>query len=352
MFVTGVTVIGRDVTGAFGPGALLLPGLLAYPLLGVGLILSWSQAGRFRLIDGLDAAAAALGAFLISWVFVFHPHADASGIWLWAMVAHPIGSLFAFAAAVLVLLVSDRPRTRAVLAVLATGCLLASTATVTVVVSAGGFNPVRVPEAAWLWAAFFVLLGASALSPAPFSTRRERSRPTLTVGRTTLFGVLALFGPAAWIVVVTRADSEAMSEAAVPVCVGAILSLLLLWRLALTARIAQRRARQLAQRTKALTAANQEQERLQQELRHQAPHDGLTGLANRACYARSWPGHWTMAPTRSPCYCWTWMASKRPTTPAATWSATKSSPSWPTDSPPFCQSRPPLPGWAETNSPR
>jgi diguanylate cyclase (GGDEF)-like protein len=282
MFVTGVTVTVRDVSGAFGPAVTLLPGLLSYPLLGVGLMLSLSRAGRFRLIDALDAAAAALGAFLVSWVFVFHPYADvASGTWLWAMVGHPIGSLFVFASAVLVVLVSNRPRTRAVLAVLATGCLLASAATITVMVSAGGFNPVRVPEAAWLWAAFLVLLGASALSPGPASTGSERIRATLTFGRATLFGGLALFGPVAWIVVVTRADSDAMAGAAVPVCVGAILSLLLLWRLTLTARIAQRRARQLAQRTKALTAANEEQQRLQQQLRHQATHDGLTGLVNR-----------------------------------------------------------------------
>jgi diguanylate cyclase (GGDEF)-like protein len=168
-----------------------------------------------------------------------------------------------------------------VLDLLAAACLLAATTTITVVVSEGRFNPARVPEAAWLWAAFFVLLGAAALSPAPAATQSERGRPTLTVGRAALFGALALMGPVAWIVVVTRAGSEAMAVAAVPVCVGAILSLLLLWRLALTARIAQRRARQLAQRTKALTAANQEQQRLEQELRHQATHDGLTGLANR-----------------------------------------------------------------------
>ncbi len=281
MFVTGVTVIVQDLSGAFGPGAFF-PGLLAYPLLGFGLMLSLSHAGRFRLIDALDATVAALGAFLVSWVFVFHPYADvASGTWLWLMVAHPIGSLFVFASAVLVVLVSNRPRTWAVLAVLAAGCLLASIATITVMVSAGRFNPVQVPEASWLWAAFLVLLGASALSPAPASKRSERVRSTLTVGRATMFGGLALFGPVAWIVVVTRVDSEAMADAAVPVFVGAILSLLLLWRLTLTARIAQRRARQLAQRTMALTAANQEQQRLQQQLRHQATHDGLTGLVNR-----------------------------------------------------------------------
>jgi hypothetical protein len=104
IFLTGVVVIVRDAVGAFGPGALLLPGLFAYPLLGIGLILSWSRVDRFRLIDGLDAAPAALGAFLISWVVVFHQYAYVES-WLLAMVGHAIGSLFVFAAAVLVVLV-------------------------------------------------------------------------------------------------------------------------------------------------------------------------------------------------------------------------------------------------------
>jgi diguanylate cyclase len=139
-----------------------------------------------------------------------------------------------------------------------------------------------VPEAVWLWAAFFVVLGAAGLSPNANPVRRAASRPTLTVTRSVLFVALVLLGPLAWASVVSRPSTEAVTAAAVPVSIGATVSVLLLWRLALTARVAQRQRRRLAQRTRSLAAANQHQRRLEQQLRHQATHDSLTGLANRS----------------------------------------------------------------------
>jgi diguanylate cyclase (GGDEF)-like protein len=89
----------------------------------------------------------------------------------------------------------------------------------------------------------------------------------LTVGRTVLFAVLALAGLVGWAIVVKRSGPGVVAAAAVPVGVGAVVALLLVWRLALTARIAQQRERQLAE-------ANQ-------RIEYQATHDGLTGLVNR-----------------------------------------------------------------------
>jgi diguanylate cyclase (GGDEF)-like protein len=161
---------------------------------------------------------------------------------------------------------------------LAALALLGMTATFAVEVKAGRFAAISAPEAVWFWVAFHVLLGAAALSPVAGSPRVPNvnvpGRPALTVGRTALFAVLALAGLVGWTIVVKRSGPGGVAEAAVPVVVGTVVSLLLVWRLALTARIAQQRARQLA-------VANEKQQQLQAMLEHQATHDGLTGLVNR-----------------------------------------------------------------------
>jgi diguanylate cyclase (GGDEF)-like protein len=277
-FTTGTTIALLNATALSAPVYLLLPGLLAYPLLGVGLVLNWSPSGRIRWIDGLDAAIAAMGIFLVSWGLAIYPAAQAGAAWLTAMIGHPIGSLFVVAVAILGLYVSSRPRARPVLDLLAANSLLAMTATFAVDVKAGRFTAVTAPEVVWFWISFHVLLGAAALSPVSGSPRvprvTEPGRPALTIGRAALFSVLALAGLVGWAIVVTRSGPGVVAEAGVPVGVGTVVSLLLVWRLALTARIVQQRARQLAE-------ANQKQQQLQGMLEYRATHDGLTGLVNR-----------------------------------------------------------------------
>jgi hypothetical protein len=107
---TGTTVTVVNASAASVPVAWLLPGLLAYPLLGVGLVLNWSPGGRIRLIDGLDAAVAAMGVFLVAWGLAIYPAAQAGAAWLTAMIGLPIGSLFVVAVAILGLYISARPR--------------------------------------------------------------------------------------------------------------------------------------------------------------------------------------------------------------------------------------------------
>src|SRR5690606_9755941 len=67
---------------------------------------------------------------------------------------------------------------------------------------------------------------------------------------------------------------------AVPVSVSALLLVLLVTRLAMTARVAEVHASRLAHRSEELSEAIVEQEALQRQLRHQAMHDPLTGLPN------------------------------------------------------------------------
>ncbi|MEV0128417.1 bifunctional diguanylate cyclase/phosphodiesterase [Dactylosporangium sp. NPDC050688] len=67
-----------------------------------------------------------------------------------------------------------------------------------------------------------------------------------------------------------------------PASVVAVLSVLLIVRLVLVARLAQTRAAELATRSAALDAALRRQQTLQAELTRRALHDPLTGLGNRA----------------------------------------------------------------------
>jgi diguanylate cyclase (GGDEF)-like protein len=110
---------------------------------------------------------------------------------------------------------------------------------------------------------------------------------TLTAARTTLLVILSVVAPVSWGVQIrqsTRVGGDIVGLS-VPVVVSAVLLLLLVTRLALTARVAEERAGQLAYRSDQLTEAVQEQVMLQQQLRHQAMHDPLTGLANRLVLA-------------------------------------------------------------------
>jgi diguanylate cyclase (GGDEF)-like protein len=107
----------------------------------------------------------------------------------------------------------------------------------------------------------------------------------MTPLRVALYVGLAILGPLAWVVLITDGTADTVAESAVPVLVGAVLSLLLIWRLALMARLAQRKEAELASHTAHLHAAVAEQGRLRAELAYQATHDPLTGLANRTVLA-------------------------------------------------------------------
>jgi diguanylate cyclase (GGDEF)-like protein len=67
----------------------------------------------------------------------------------------------------------------------------------------------------------------------------------------------------------------------VSLSVGALFLVLLVIRMALLARLAQRRARDLRSESDQLAASIAEQRKLEEQLRYQATHDSLTGLANR-----------------------------------------------------------------------
>ena len=97
-----------------------------------------------------------------------------------------------------------------------------------------------------------------------------------------------MIAPAAWAVELTSSGQRLAEHRfgfVVPIVTSAVFLLLLVVRLGLIARVAQRRAGELAGRSAALSRAVSEQEELQQQLAYRAIHDPLTGLSNRAVLA-------------------------------------------------------------------
>jgi hypothetical protein len=90
------------------------------------------------------------------------------------------------------------------------------------------------------------------------------------------------------------------------------------------------------------------------ELEHQAFHDGLTNLPNRALF-RERVGHALRRRSQAgppwPCSSSTWTNSRPSTTSLATPPATTCWSLWPAGSRPACATRTPWPAWAATSSP-
>lgn len=262
--------------------------ILAFPLLAIGLALLGRSGIRSNLADTLDALVAAVGVFLLLWSFLIDPARDAHGASLVEVIVNPIGMLVVFAMAVKLFFSAQARAISRILLVVALAALLGATATVfAAAISSQTVEANKITTL--LWGVCYAFFGASGLHPSLAEEVPAPPRPNtqLTWWRITLFALLAGFGPLAWVaeVIDNRAlDSDPVGFT-VPVVCGAVLALLLLWRLGLTARVAQGRSAALTRQATALGAAIHEQEALQAQLTYRALHDPLTGLVNRTVLA-------------------------------------------------------------------
>ncbi|OLB65377.1 MAG: hypothetical protein AUI10_07040 [Actinobacteria bacterium 13_2_20CM_2_72_6] len=138
-----------------------------------------------------------------------------------------------------------------------------------------------------LWLTWAVLFGAGALHPSvPQLGRVARSTGDARPGRLLMFAGLAFLCPLAVVIGVQFAHRYAAATAwydvLVPTLLGAVITGLLVVRLGLLARVAQRRAALLDRQAAELKQALRDQDMLQRQLTHRALHDPLTGLANQA----------------------------------------------------------------------
>ena len=271
----------------------------------------------------------ALAAFLLLWAAVVGPRGGTTNSATSTAAVFLVGCLLVVTLGVRLMLgrgMSHRPTTLMLLASLAlvgTNASAAAPALGRPALESGTLSTS-------LFLAYGVAIGAAGLTLAAAGPRLNRPTGVTSPRRIALFVALALVPPTAWAIEVSGEPPDNDRVASwVPTIVSAAFLLLLVTRLTLIARYADRRSTELAQRTTALADAVSEQTRLQHQLTFRAWHDPLTGLFNRDVLAERLAAALTDRPDRSagpgrprPCCCWTWTGSRTSTTPSATRSAT------------------------------
>ena len=269
----------------------VLPVWVGFALVIVGLALLARLGGPPDPADTLDALAIALATFLVLFALVIHPVLSGGWVSVIAAIIFPMGALLILAMSVRVVFSIGVPTVSVGLLLLAQGLHFVGSASAQVSALRGTGLMTGVATASlllyspWVWSASFVVLGAAGLHP---SLRRTLYRPgrrpgPLSKRRMLLAVVLAVVVPIAWWYEAREAARGMYSVVSftVPIVLSAVLLVLLLARLGLVARLAQRRAAQVAQRSEQLAEAVEEHDVLQRQLRYGAMHDPLTGLSNR-----------------------------------------------------------------------
>jgi diguanylate cyclase (GGDEF)-like protein len=273
----------RDADVPF-PGVADMLYLGSYLLFAAGLVmLSRQQSGHLHWAGLLDAGIVTLGFGILTWAFIIAPYlrSELSAWPLAVSIAYPVADLVLLSVAARLMLTTGK-RTPSLL--LCIGWLLVLLAAdglyYGTMATTGTAIAEDVSEVGWMVSS--LLLGAAALHPSvgrqtpPSGSKERMSRKRLS----TLIALI-LVGP---LIVVANVGGIRTQPVNVTVIIGmlATLSLLLVLRIAFLAQYAQNRATEARTQAQDLAASLREQEELQKQLSHQATHDPLTGLANRA----------------------------------------------------------------------
>jgi diguanylate cyclase (GGDEF)-like protein len=134
-----------------------------------------------------------------------------------------------------------------------------------------------------LWSTHGLLLGLIGLLPSFTQPRRqvEPAPSDMGTARLVVFSIVVLVPLVAWIEASFEPQPDELRTVVVAIAASAVFLVCLVTRLALLARLAQGRAHDLGRRSDELASAVAEQRTLQEQLRYQATHDPLTGLATR-----------------------------------------------------------------------
>ncbi|KOU63496.1 hypothetical protein ADK57_21840 [Streptomyces sp. MMG1533] len=273
----------RDAEVPF-PGVADMLYLGSYLLFAAGLVtLARQQSGRLHWAGLLDAGIVTLGFGILSWAFIIAPYlrSELSAWPLAVSIAYPVADLVLLSVAARLMLATGK-RTPSFL--LCIGWLLVLLAAdglyYGTMATTGTAMAEDVSEVGWMVSS--LLLGAAALHPsvgrpAQLSDAKER----MPRKRLSILIALILVGP---LIMLANVGGIRDQPVNVTVIVGmlATLSLLLVLRIAFLAQYAQSRATEARTQAHYLAASLREQEELQKQLSHQATHDPLTGLANRA----------------------------------------------------------------------
>jgi len=238
--------------------------LLAYPLLGAGLVMMIRSRSRGRDLAGLiDSAIVTLGLGLLSWVFVTDPIIDDATTPLverLVAAAYPLGDILLLAC--VIRLVTD-PGVRSSAFRLMVGAMGLVVIADTFYAAAPAPDYAKVLDLLWLGS--YVLWGTTALHPtmAQLSTFTHLQTRAFTTRRLAALALAMLIIP---ILVVVELPSGAHVDAWLVIVGPCALSLLVMWRMALNIEEIRTTARQ--------------RDQLRSDLLHEASHDSLTGTAN------------------------------------------------------------------------
>jgi diguanylate cyclase (GGDEF)-like protein len=242
--------------------------LLGYPVLGVGLfLLARGRRPRRDVGGALDSLIVTVALTLLSWVLLARPtlnQYDRLSAAAAVAVGYPLGDIL-LVGMLVALLSTPGARTPALRLLLVALALLiaadvgAAALGVMTFASSAPINPV--------WLASYVVWGAAALHP----SMRELSTPTVEVdppftrARLAALAVAVLVAPGT--LAVELAAKSRLDAWAVVLCSVVLFSL-----------VVARMKFAIDQ----ISTANREREQAQSDLAHQAAHDSLTGLVNRA----------------------------------------------------------------------
>ncbi|WP_367318149.1 putative bifunctional diguanylate cyclase/phosphodiesterase [Streptomyces sp. HUAS ZL42] len=254
----------------------------AYPFFAAGLIrlASARRSGGMRWAPLLDAGIPTLGMATLAWAFIVAPYlrSHLSVLPLAISLAYPLADLVLLCMAVRLVLTTGVHSPALALFTLWVAATLAADALYYSTLASTG-APIAADVSYSLWMASYLFLGAAALHPSMAVTTQltPRHMERLSRSRMTVLVLLSLVGPVLIVANVGNVRDQP-AHAAVISGIVAGLTLLLVLRIMLLADQAQERAH-VAEK------ALREQGTLQHQLAHQAFHDTLTGLANRALFS-------------------------------------------------------------------
>ncbi|OJF12312.1 hypothetical protein BG844_21405 [Couchioplanes caeruleus subsp. caeruleus] len=286
MFAVGYEVYGQAVFGSVVDAVyFVMYGLLIAGLAVVVPRRSWAWTAA----ELVDAGVVTAGVAAIWWTVVVQPYlhqpgasSGMVGIWM----AYAVCDLLILTGLARLIFTTGSRRPASALLTASIFALLTGDVVYFARVGLDGYISVSNLDNV-LWLTWAVVFGTASLHPSVAGLGRVR-RATRGVrpGRLLAFAGIAFLCPLAVVTGVRfvhrYAASTAWYDTLVPTLLGAIISTLLVVRLGMLARVAQRRAALLDRQAIELTKALRDQETLQRQLTHRALHDPLTGLPNRA----------------------------------------------------------------------
>jgi diguanylate cyclase (GGDEF)-like protein len=284
-FVAGALGSSAAVTRAGGSPAAAALTVVAYliGIAGYALVIRARNPGRDRA-SLIDATVIATGLGMLAWVFLMAPYSADPTL---PLVERVLSMLYValdvlVLALVIRLAIGGGDRTRAYL-LMTSGwlVLVAADAARALLVLTGTYDPASAVEAGWLIS--YALWGAAVLDPsmATLTDPTPSHRPGLTRARLASLAGASLMAPA---VLAIQAVREQRLDVPVIVAGCALVFLLVLARLAGLVRENEATVRELRGTEGVLRASLQERDTLAAQLEHQAFHDSLTDLANRALF--------------------------------------------------------------------